>query len=251
MPLVLHIPHDSTVIPEKYVNDFLLSENELSQEIISMTDMHTNDLYEHDDVEKIIFPISRLVCDPERFDDDSQEIMAERGMGVLYEITSQLKPLRSKLDKSKRHEILNSYYYPHHQKLTNAVENKLQDEGKCLIIDCHSFPSRALPYELSDKDDLRAEICIGTDSFHTPENIKKQLFEFFKNKGYSVSIDDPFAGALVPMKYYRVDKNVKSVMYEIRRDLYMNETTGEKNHNFSNIQKDITESMKLLESLVI
>jgi hypothetical protein len=33
-------------------------------------------------------PVPRLVVDPERFADDSLELMAERGMGVIYTKTA-------------------------------------------------------------------------------------------------------------------------------------------------------------------
>jgi N-formylglutamate amidohydrolase len=249
MSIILHIPHDSKIIPENYRDDFLLNDDELAQEIIAMTDMHTDELYHYENAERIVFPVSRLLLDPERFTNDDQEIMAARGMGVLYEVTSQLKPLRPKLNEAKRQAILNEYYFPHHQKLTQAVVSNLRTNQKCLIVDCHSFPSRPLPYELCDNNDLRAQICIGTDSFHTPQRVSDYLYEFFTQKGYDVSIDDPFAGALVPMDFYHQDKSVMSVMYEIRRDLYMNEKTGEKTENFSHIQSHITDSIQGLNEI--
>ncbi len=248
--IVLHVPHDSTHIPAEYRDDFLLDDDQLMHEIIAMTDSHTDELYVYDRAQRVVFPVSRLLVDPERFTDDNQEVMAKRGMGVLYEVTSSLSPLRRKPSQHLRQKILDQYYFPHHDKLTAVVRKNIDKHGQCLVVDCHSFPSRPLPYEMIDNQDLRAEICIGTDSFHTPPAITELLKDFFENKGYSVSIDDPFAGALVPMEFYNKNKNVMSVMYEIRRDLYMDEITGQKNENFLNIQKDITDSMRELETLI-
>jgi N-formylglutamate amidohydrolase len=246
--IILHVPHDSTHIPAEYRNDFLLDDDQLAREIIAMTDSHTDELYDYDRAEKVVFPVSRLLVDPERFTDDNQEVMAKRGMGVLYEVTSTLSPLRAKPSQDLRQKILDQYYFPHHDKLTAIVQSNIHTHGRCLIIDCHSFPSRPLAYEMIDNQDLRAEICIGTDGFHTPPWITKILKDFFENKGYSVSVDDPFEGALVPMQFYNTNDNVMSVMYEIRRDLYMDETTGQKNGNFPKMQKDITDSIRELES---
>ena len=250
MSIILHIPHDSTDIPEAYAHDFCLSDDELEYEIIQMTDMHTKELYEYSGCESVVFPVSRLLCDPERFDDDEQEVMAARGMGVIYSVTSELKPLKHDGHVSNRQKILDEYYYPHHNKLESAVSKYLGEKGQCLIVDCHSFPSRPLKYELKTDHELRSEIVIGTDDFHTPTEITDALFNFFQEKGYSVAINDPFAGALVPMKFYRKDKSVMSVMYEIRRDLYMDEETAQKSADFSNIQDDINESIRLLEGVV-
>jgi N-formylglutamate amidohydrolase len=38
-------------------------------------------------------------------------------------------------------------------------------------------------------------------------------------------VNSPFAGSLVPQRWYHLDKKVKSVMIEVRRDTYMNEHT--------------------------
>ena len=58
--------------------------------------------------------------------------------------------------------------------------NELLDEvGKCLIIDGHSFPEIPLRFEL-DKDPNRPDICIGTCDFHTPEKLIQGNGKFYK-----------------------------------------------------------------------
>ncbi len=64
--------------------------------------------------------------------------------------------------------IYQRYYDPHHARLETLVAEKLEASSKCLIIDCHSFPSKPLPYE-PDQSANRPDICIGTDEFHTPK----------------------------------------------------------------------------------
>jgi N-formylglutamate amidohydrolase len=91
-----------------------------------------------------------------------------------------------------------------------------------LIVDCHSFPSVALPYEL-DQGAQRADFCIGTDAFHTPPAVRDAIVAAVKQAGYSVTVDAPFAGALVPLASYRKDRRVWSVMIEVNRRLYMDE----------------------------
>jgi predicted N-formylglutamate amidohydrolase len=52
------------------------------------------------------------------------------------------------------------------------------------------------------------------------------MVEAFKSFG-TVGLNEPFIGTHVPLKQYGTDQRVKSVMIEIRRDLYMDEATGE------------------------
>ena len=106
--------------------------------------------------------------------------------------------------------------------------------GRCLIIDCHSFPSIALPYELNQSE-ARADFCVGTDEFHTPSPIRDAIIAGCKQAGYSVAVDAPFAGALVPLASYRKDDRVWSVMIEVNRRLYMDERSGRKNGLFEQV----------------
>lgn len=48
----------------------------------------------------------------------------------------------------------------------------------------------------------------------------------FESAGFEVAINTPFAGSIVPLEYYGKDNRASSLMIEVRRDLYMNETTG-------------------------
>ena len=107
------------------------------------------------------------------------------------------------------------------------VDDELTKNNKVLIIDCHSFPTYALPYELYQEID-RPDICIGTDNFHTSEKIKNSLGEMFKDLNFTVKYNEPFKGSIVPLKFYNNDKRVQSVMIEVKRDLYMNQDTGKK-----------------------
>ena len=93
-----------------------------------------------------MLPVNRLVVDPERFSDDSQEPMSQVGMDVTTR-KSLRQPLREQSSQEKRQELLERYYTPHHQELTEVVEESLLINDHCLIIDSHSFSALPLPYE--------------------------------------------------------------------------------------------------------
>jgi N-formylglutamate deformylase len=209
--IILHIPHASTVLPSQV--DFLLGHEALAYEVDAMTDHHTDRLFDLPGARRCVFPVSRLVIDPERFIEDSMESV---GMGVVYTHTSSGKPLRQ-ISQDQRQSLIDKYYHPHHQQLTTMTGNVLGIHDRCLIIDCHSFPAKPLDYET---DPYRPDICIGTDVFHTQPELEATLVNSFQEYGYSVSINSPFSGSLVPMNFYQKEPRVQSIMVELNRGLY-------------------------------
>jgi N-formylglutamate amidohydrolase len=135
------------MIWSSWVSDIRLDDAALNSELLRMTDSYTDELFPPTRVEagRVIFPVSRRVCDVERFPSDEDEPMATRGMGFIYTRTSMGEVLRSQL--ADRESLLDRWYRPHHLKLERMVNDVVVRSGGCLIVDCHSFPSTALPYE--------------------------------------------------------------------------------------------------------
>ena len=235
-PIVVHVPHSAIKIPDEFARNFVWTPAERTSEILQMTDLYMEE-FVADEMPALIFPVSRLVCDVERFRDDTREVMAERGMGATYTHGSQRQLIR-RLSPAKREKILRRFYDPHHERLSGMVAAALDRHDRCLIIDLHSFASEALPYELNPTAE-RPDICLGTDALHTPEELANRNAAFFTEKGYSVTFDQPFAGTIVPLRYYRQDHRVTSIMIEIKRGLYMDEADGTKSAGFAKIQSDL------------
>lgn len=231
--IVLHIPHASTTIPPKLRSRLVLSDEALASEVIAMTDLYTDELFALPQLlgQSVSFPISRLVVDPERFLDDILEPMASLGMGVIYTRTSEGAVLRNTPSAEERAELIAEFYTPHHEALTRAVDSCLDSDGVCLILDCHSFPQHPLPYE-HEQETIRPDICLGTDSFHTPSWLGELAQNLFHAAGYSVAFNRPFPGALVPAKHHGVTPAVYSLMVEINRGLYMDCSSGYRSLNF-------------------
>ena len=231
--MILHIPHSATYVPETFE---VLEGVSFEKELQRMTDWFTDELFDFEEATKLVFPYSRLYCDIERFRKDSDEPMARKGMGVCYTNTSYGTELREISSKEKIF-IKSSIYDKHHKKLELLVAEELQEQGLALIIDCHSFSNIPLPHEDST---TRPDICIGTDSFHTPIELIEHVCKYFEKEGLNVAINEPFAGTMVPLKFYGKDKRVKSIMIEINRKLYLDKMS-KKNENFKNIKQLIND----------
>ena len=242
--LILHIPHSSIRIPLK--EGYILEEKILENEILKLTDWHTEDLYSSKNSESIIFEYSRIFCDPERFSDDLKEPMAKVGMGVLYEKTDDGETMRI-VSNELRNKILNQYYFKHHSKLDDAVKKQLKLNNRALILDCHSFPD--IPMKRSQHKVVpRPDFNIGTDKFHTSKKLIDISVKFFKERNFILGIDQPFSGSIVPMKYYKKNKSVESIMLEINRKLYLKKGTNEKSENYRETKKVVQEYIELIKS---
>ena len=240
--VLFHVPHDSTFIPPSERSKLLPNEEELKSELLHMTDHWTFDLFTRGVPEERILrsPISRLIVDVERFEEGSLEIMASRGMGAVYERTSDGLQLRPRLTVAEREKLMNNWYFPHHHRLTEAVQRSLDSHGQALLIDAHSFPSQPLSCDWDLQPD-RPDICIGTDEFHTPPQLADALVDAFGTTGWTVKLNSPFAGALVPIHHYKKKCNLAAVMIEVNRALYIDETTGKRLQCFSSVARAIRE----------
>ena len=241
--MILHIPHASQDIPS--YEGYLLSPDRLREEMHLLTDQSTDELFRNDEAIHIQSPCSRIFCDMERFEDDAQEPMSRAGMGVLYTHTDSGEHMRE-LNEQLRERILDGFYRPHHRRFAAAVDAELRTTGKSLIVDCHSYPDRPLQRDL-DRRLQRPDFNIGTDSFHTSKALIEKASEFFAERGYSLGVDWPYAGSIVPMEHYRSNKNVQSIMLEVNRRLYMHDGSGERLPQFESIRGVVQDFLRAVE----
>lgn len=153
-----------------------------------------------------------------------------------------------KIFSKLRTRILNEYYWKHDNILTDRVKYQLEKFDVTTIVDCHSFPQIAINRAL-DKSDFRPDFNIGTDDFHTPKKFIDASITFFNDKGYSLGIDKPYSGSMVPIQYYQKDKRVQSIMLEINRRLYLNEPFNEKSIQYQATKMVVHEFLKVIRDV--
>ncbi|WP_028936262.1 N-formylglutamate amidohydrolase [Pseudonocardia spinosispora] len=225
--VLLHVPHAGRTVPEWVRDHILLDDGALAAEQAALTDHDTDDLaIAAADVPDrrpfaLVNDISRLVVDVERFPDEREEMSAV-GMAAVYTRTSRGQPLRS-ADTEHRDALLAAYYLPWAAAVRDAVDGRLAATGAAVIVDVHSYPRVALPYELHGEGP-RPHICLGTDPVHTPDWLLDAASSAFA--GFEVGHNSPFAGTYVPLAHLGSDPRVASIMIEIRRDCYLAEPDG-------------------------
>ena len=216
--LIFHIPHSQTKIPKKYLSDYF-NDNMVENEIKLLTDFSTDKIFNIGSVDTIIFPYSRVFCDVERLEDE-HEVMFEKGRGFYYTKTDGGQELRLTNNKKVIHK---NYYKKHHNSFNKLVDNKLKNNGFVTIIDCHSYSD--LPFKTDlEQSAKRPDFCLGTDDYHTPKWLVDSLYNHLTKNGYKVEINYPYKGTIVPLKHYKTTANVNSIMIEVNRKLYMEDS---------------------------
>jgi N-formylglutamate deformylase len=148
---IVHVPHSSTSIPDDVRAQLLLGDSALADELRLMTDARTDELAvlaaERATPRPWLFVnrLSRLVVDPERLPDESEEMYAV-GMGAVYTRTSGGLVLRE-TDEQAEAALLERFFAPYAEGLADLVDERISATGLAVLVDLHSYPVRALPYE--------------------------------------------------------------------------------------------------------
>jgi N-formylglutamate deformylase len=242
--LILHIPHSSVNIP--LLDGYVQAADKINNELIKLTDWYTDELFYSESDSMIIAPFSRIFCDVERFENDEDEIMSKVGMGVLYESCDDGSLLR-KVSPDLRSRIIIDYYWKHHNALLEEVNMQLKNDGSCLIVDCHSYPSKPLIRDL-DQTTARPDFNIGTDKYHTPQKLIDASIAYFEQKGFSIGVDWPYKGTIVPLVHYQKNKNVNSIMLEVNRELYLNEPSNKKSEKYKETKKIVVGFIEMIKN---
>ncbi len=223
--ITLNVPHASLTIPDDI--KFNLLPEEIKDEAKLMGDMYTDELFDEQKyIKSIKATVSRIVVDTERFTDDNIEVAAQYGMGVIYTRTHDKKILRDIPSMQEKENLLSRFYYPHHQALNQSVEDNLNKYNKALIIDLHSYLYTVDILGIGNK--VTPDICIGFEDFHKHDKVLQDIIDFCKKNNLSYDFNTPFSGSIVPLQYYQKDSRVSSFMIEIKKTIYMDETTYQK-----------------------
>jgi N-formylglutamate amidohydrolase len=243
----VNLPHASSFIPAHVRNQFCLSDEELAEEQRKLVDWFIEDVFAPlitAGASAVRHNVSRFVCDPERFEDDAQECMSARGMGVVYTHGTMRQRIRREISPQERENLLREFYHPHQVALAGQVQKAIDTFGRCVFVDCHSYQEFSLPYEL-DGDAPRPDVVFGDDPLHTPEWIREEVLRLTRESGYSFGLNRPFTGTVVPLAFYG-DTRVSSFMLEINRRTYMNEHTTAQHQGMIQITSLIGEIARVL-----
>ncbi|MCM1140994.1 MAG: N-formylglutamate amidohydrolase [Muribaculum sp.] len=199
--IVLNIPHSSiSGIFDAEVGKWQRNPHFINECVNRWTDWWTDMLFcvRMENVDSVVFPYSRFVCDVERLKGDPLESI---GQGIIYTNFNRYK--RGKIDEETNNELI-SLWERHQTKLSSFLNEN------SVLIDCHSFPG-----DMADVD-----ICIGfNDDWSYDEKLVAEIIKIFKTNGYSIGINNPYSNSITPT----TEARYVSLMIEVNKRVYMNE----------------------------
>lgn len=186
--------------------------------------------------------------DPAMFHDalpphaNTRSVRVAGGLGTIARVVADSTEIyRAPLSYAEADHRIRTLYMPYHQALSELLESSFKRFGCAVLLDCHSMPSLAGPYE-DDASTTRADIVLGdrygvsaapalTD---TAESILTDL-------GYSVVRNTPYAGGFNTEHYGRPAQGLHALQIEINRALYMDEARVTRAAGLNRLTRDMGE----------
>lgn len=263
-PIVLSSPHSGKDFPPEFLANCALSERELR----SSEDCFVDEIIRSASdagIPMIAMNIPRTFVDVNRdkieidetmyFDRKKpQDLIGSRrcrvGLGVIHRIVSQNKPIYDGLISYKEAMDRIKYVYePYHKRLKQLIDKCHRKFGYCLLVDCHSMPSKICNI-MNEAKPVEFCVCNLFD-----ESCPPSMSEFFgrelAEKDYRVEYNRPYAGAFITFNYCQPRKNIFTLQLEINRSIYMDENVYKKNADFQLVSNHICESIIALGKFLL
>jgi N-formylglutamate deformylase len=250
-PLILSFPHSGGIYPDDFGYDPKLT----FEQVDFPTDKYVDELFaDGEDLGystiKANFP--RSYVDVNRHQHDIDENMLEKGKWygrllpgsvqagatLFWSITNGLPIYDRKLSHEEAKTRLAKHFIPYHQAMTQLVEERRRFHGRVYVIDCHSM-TRFDTKLRGGKE--RPQIDIGTrNGGSCATDLSDKMAELFEARGYLVGVNKRFVGGEITLRYGWPELDQHIFQVELRRDLYMDEATRNRNENFLKVKSDCT-----------
>lgn len=183
--------------------------------------------------------------DPQLLDDAWDEPIAPSdksalGVGLVWRLARGGVPMYArKLRSEEVRARIERCWRPYHAALQQALDERHRAFGRVWHIDCHSM--LAVGDELaSDAGRERADVVLGDRDGTTcePEFIRL-VADTMREAGYSVALNDPYKGVELVRVHGQPQHGRHSLQIELKRTLYMDESTLVPNARYARLQRDL------------
>lgn len=254
VPLVFASPHSGRLYPDAFLAQSCLDPHALRRS----EDAFVDDLF--DQVPDMGAPLIAArfprvyvdvnrepnELDPTMFSDslplgtNSRSPRVAAGLGTIAKIVSDGQEIYAgQLRYEEVQQRIEQCYVPYHRALTGLVEDTMRRFGSCLVVDCHSMPTRgglSNGTGSGDTIDLVLGDCWGSSCHHTISDIVEHAA---KGQDLIVQRNTPYAGGFTTRHYGRPSLGMHAIQLEIDRALYMDEAAMTRLAEFDDVRRKL------------
>lgn len=172
------------------------------------------------------------------------------GLGVIPRVVSPKMPIYNGLiSYYEAMDRIENIYEPYHKKLKQLIDKVVKKFDFCLLIDCHSMPSKVCRIM---EDEKQVDFCLGNlFNQSCDEKISLKLHEFLSKENHRVELNRPYSGGFITHDFCQPRKKIQSIQIETNRDLYMNEGEYSIKPDFSSLSEHISGSIVELAQFLL
>ncbi len=270
LPLIFDSPHSGTYYPADfgYACDFSIlktAEDHFVDDLFSTAPEHGATL--------LCAEFPRSYIDPNRAVDDIDPELLEHktwtgptpiaptprshaGIGLIRRLVRPGLPVYDRpLSTEDISDRITKYYTPYHTALAEEIADLHYTFGAVWHINCHAMPhATAYPKNhigLAGHKPKAADFTLGDrDGTSCSHEFTQVLRHFLQQKGYTVTVNDPFKGAELIQRYANPALGYHALQIEINKALYMDEETGARSARYPALKADIVDLMVFCAAFV-
>ncbi len=177
-----------------------------------------------------------MVRDPDTLPELRVTARARAGLGVVPSRVAGQALWRERLAAFDLRQRLDTVFHPYHGQLEALLRDRRDRLGSAVLLDCHSMPSvvavgePAVDAALGDRfgRSCGAEIVAAVEAV-------------FRRAGLKVARNRPYAGGYITGRHGRPEAGLHALQLELRRGLFMDETTHVPHAGFTALQRVLQE----------
>ena len=165
------------------------------------------------------------------------------GYGLVWRNLDANTPIYDRrLSVAEVQSRLERCYRPYHAALSNCIEDTAARFGAVWHLNLHSMPNDAYERLQIRSPHPLADFVLGDRDGTTCEPAFVDLVEReLRARGYTVARNDPYKGVQLIARIGQPARRRHSLQIEIRRPVYMDETTRERHGGFAAVQRDLAQ----------
>lgn len=153
---------------------------------------------------------------------NTASVKARAGLGTVPSRIGSRAIYRERLTFDDVRRRVEEAYRPYHHALKRLIDDAAARFGWALLLDCHSMPGVAPPLRRGAEIDFALGDRFGRSC---APGVVEWAESHLRRRGFRVTRNRPYAGGFITSHYGRPGDGVHVLQIEVRRGLYMNETT--------------------------